>query len=80
MPQINDLVNAVCDFDLDDDCRIVARAIEDGDINLDSWFAFKGDLLKMRWNECADLINDNKAYMLCTNTCEELINYLRENL
>jgi hypothetical protein len=72
---------ALLAFDHDTD-KIIAKTVLDLSLtfNLDSFYDFKLQTLKNRWDEVVGLANENVSYLICKQTFTELLNFLISNI
>jgi len=73
--------SALSAFDRDTD-KIIAKTLIKltQQFNLDSFFEFRLDTLKTRWDEVCLLANENIAYLVCQKTFMELLRFLISNI
>ena len=80
-------IKALSSFDADTD-RLLARSLvklvpDEGEVVrflLDSFYEFKLDDLKMRWQEVCVLANENICFLVCARTFAELLRFLISNI
>jgi hypothetical protein len=73
--------SALLAFDRDTDKIIVKTILKmSKSFNLDSFYDFKIDILKTRWDEVCLLANDNACYLACQKTFLELLRFLISNI
>ena len=72
---------ALLTFDRDTD-KIIAKTLINltPKFNLDSFFEFRLDVLKSRWDEVCLLANENIHFLVCRKTFMELLQFLISNI
>ncbi len=74
-------ISALLFFDNETDNYIVNKYLEINDkINLSSFFNFKLQSLKQKWQELVDIANENEIYLYKDDTFLELIKFLVDNI
>ena len=74
-------LKALSTFDCDTD-KIIAKTLIEltPKFLLDSFYEFKIEPLKNRWNEVCMLANENISYLVCASTFSELLRFLISNI
>lgn len=71
------LLKALVLFDSETDYVDIRKELDlDSDINIDSFYSFKLQKLKTRWQEIVSLANDNSNYFFESETLLELLKFL----
>ena len=74
-------IKALLMFDIETDRRIVKQKLVGfNSIVIDSFFNFRLQVLKNRWNDLVNLANDNIMYLMSRDTIIELLKFLISNL
>ena len=74
-------IKALLMFDVETDRRIVKQKLLGfNSIVIDSFFNFRLQVLKNRWNDLVNLANDNIMYLMSRDTIIELLKFLISNL
>ena len=75
-------VKALMVFDLETDRKIVIQKVcnNDNRIVVESFFNFRLGILKTRWDDLVNLVNDNVMYLMSKDTFIEFIKFLVSNL
>ena len=74
-------MQALVSFDKDSDKYLVEnQLILTSSIDLDAFYYFKLSMLRDKWQELANIANDNKAYLSSNDTLVELLKFLVDNL
>ena len=74
-------IHALCSFDKETDFLIAKSLIVlTPHFALDSFYDFRIQPLKKRWQEVCHLANDNQAYLICPRTFCELLRFLISNI
>lgn len=74
-------ISALLYFDNETDSYIVNKYLEIGNkINIESFFNFRLQSLKQKWQELVDISNQNEIYLYKDDTFLELIKFLVDNI
>ncbi|MCL2621667.1 MAG: putative sporulation protein YtxC, partial [Firmicutes bacterium] len=77
-------IKALTTFDRDSDKIITLTQLnitnKTEEFLLDSFFNFKLEALRKRWEEVCKLANENTSYLVCSQTFVELLRFLIKNL